>query len=224
MMRLKAQVLVGVAYFLWVMPPLAIAQSQDGDSGGKQNPAASAANAAVKSTPGAVKATPAADPSLVGYTIGEQDVLEIAVWKEKEMSVTAVVRPDGKIDVPLVNEIYVVGLSPVELQALLVKKLEPYVTVPEVTVSVREINSRKVYLLGQVAHPGVFHINSTTTVGQILAQAGGLKDFAKRKKIYVLRNVNHAQVRIPFNYDAVIKGQKGSQDFALMPGDTIVVP
>lgn len=222
-MNWKAQLVLGFAVLL-VTPSLAIAQDRDSDAGGKKSSPAGAARSAVNSTAAALKPKAAGDPSLVGYTIGEQDVLEIAVWKEKEMSVTAVVRPDGKIDVPLVNEIYVVGMTPLQLQALLVTKLEPFVTVPEVTVSVREINSRKVYLLGQVAHPGVFRINSTTTVGQILAQAGGLKEFAKRKKIYVLRNVDHNQVRIPFNYDAMIKGQKGSSDFVLQPGDTIVVP
>jgi polysaccharide export outer membrane protein len=164
------------------------------------------------------------DPNLVGYTIGEQDVLVIDVWQEKELSGPAVVRPDGKITMPLVGEVYVVGMTPVQLQVELMKKLEPFVTVPQVTVSVREINSRKVYVLGQVIHEAVFHINSTTTVSQILVQAGGLREYAKRKKIYVLRTVDGKQVRLPFNYDSFIKGQKNGQDFVLRSGDTVVVP
>jgi polysaccharide biosynthesis/export protein len=164
------------------------------------------------------------DPALVGFTIGEQDVLGIDVWQEKELSGPAVVRPDGKITLPLVGEIYVVGMTPVQLQTELTKRLEPFVTVPQVSVSVKEINSRKVYVMGQVAHEGVFHINSTTTVSQILVQAGGLREYAKRSKVYVLRNINGKQVRLPFNYNSFIKGQKNGQDFVLRPGDTVVVP
>jgi polysaccharide biosynthesis/export protein len=175
-------------------------------------------------TAAAAKSIKAGDPSLMGYTIGEQDVLEIDVWREKELSQTVVVRPDGKITVPLVNEIYVVGMTPTRLQETLMEKLQPFVTAPQVTVSVKEINSRKVYLIGQVGHAGVFRINSTTTVSQIIAEAGGLRDFAKRKKIYVLRNQNGTQTRLPFNYDGVITGQKDSKDIVLKPGDKIVVP
>jgi polysaccharide export outer membrane protein len=115
-------------------------------------------------------------------------------------------------------------MTPVQLQAELTKRLEPFVTVPQVSVSVREINSRKVYVMGQVGHEAVFHINSTTTVSQILVQAGGLREYAKRKKIYVLRSVDGKQVRLPFNYDSFIKGQKNGQDFVLRSGDTVVVP
>ena len=164
------------------------------------------------------------DPALAGYTIGEQDVLAIDVWQEKELSGPAVVRPDGKITMPLVGEIYVVGMTPVQLQGELTKRLEPFVTAPQVSVSVHEINSRKVYVMGQVAHEGVFRINSTTTVSQILVQAGGLREYAKKNKIYVLRNTNGKQVRLPFNYNWFIKGQKNGQDFVLKPGDTVVVP
>jgi len=171
-----------------------------------------------------VKGIKSDDPSLAGYTIGEQDVLDIDVWREKELSGQVVVRPDGKITVPLVNEIYVIGMTPLQLQTMLMDKLQPFVTAPQVTVAVHEINSRKVYLMGEVAHEGVFHINSTTTVSQIIAEAGGLHPYAKRSKIYILRNVDGKQVRFPFNYDAVIKGKGNSQDLVLKPGDKIVVP
>lgn len=163
-----------------------------------------------------------ADPN--AYIIGEQDGLVITVWKEKELSGAVVVRPDGKITVPLVGEVKVVGMTPVELQTLLAEKLKPFVTVPQVTVGVSEIRSRKVYLIGHTAREGPFMINSSTTVLQIIAQAGGVRDFAKRKKIYILRQQGQEQVRIPFNYEDVIKGKHTEQNILLQPGDTIVVP
>jgi polysaccharide export outer membrane protein len=156
------------------------------------------------------------------YIIGEQDALVITVWKEKEISGSVVVRPDGKITVPLVGEVKAAGMTPVQLQSILAEKLKPFVTVPQVTVAVNEIRSRKVYLIGHSAREGPFMINSSTTVLQIIAQAGGLKDFAKKKKIYILRG--KGQVHLPFNYDDVIKGKHPEQNIQLEPGDTIVVP
>ena len=158
------------------------------------------------------------------YIIGEQDVLSIDVWKEKDISQTVVVRPDGKITIPLVDEVYVVGLTPVQLQSLLEDKLKPFLTVPQVTVIVKEISSRKVYLMGQVGRTGPFLINSTTTVLQLIAQAGGLRDFAKRKKIYIMRTDNGKTEQFRFIYDEVIKGKHLEQNITLRPGDTIVVP
>jgi polysaccharide biosynthesis/export protein len=158
------------------------------------------------------------------YIIGEQDVLGIDVWKEKDISQTVVVRPDGKITIPLVDEVYVVGLTPLQLQSLLEEKLKPFLTVPQVTVIVKEISSRKVYLMGQVGRTGPFLINSTTTVLQLIAQAGGLRDFAKRKKIYIMRSENGKTEQFRFNYDEVIKGKRLEQNIVLRPGDTIVVP
>jgi polysaccharide export outer membrane protein len=163
-------------------------------------------------------------PNSSGYRIGEQDLLNITVWKEPELSGPVVVRPDGKITLPLVNDIQASGLTPAELRDLLSEKLRPFVTVPEVTVAVREINSRKVFVIGQIAHEGSYRINSSTTVLQIIAEAGGLNEFANRKRIYVLRKENGAQVRLSFNYDKVVKGKDASQDVLLRPGDTIVVP
>jgi len=164
------------------------------------------------------------DPAMKGYTIGEQDVLDVVVWKEKEFSGPVVVRPDGKITVPLVGEIYVIGMTPMQLQDTLTEKLKPFVNTPAITVVVREINSRKVYLIGHVVHEGAFRITGSTTVSEIIAEAGGLQTFAKRKKIYVLRKVNGKETKLPFNYDAVLKGEEKSQDFVLNPGDKIVVP
>ena len=162
------------------------------------------------------------DPN--AYIIGEQDGLTITVWKEKDLSGGVVVRPDGKITVPLVGEVKVVGMTPIQLQSLLAEKLKPFVTLPQVTVAVSEIRSRKVYLIGHAAREGPFMINSSTTVLQIIAQAGGLKDFAKRKKIYILRQHGADHDRFAFNYDEVIKGQHVEQNILLQPGDMIVVP
>jgi len=158
------------------------------------------------------------------YIIGEQDVLEVTVWKEPELSGSVVVRPDGKITIPLVNEVYVIGLTPTDLQNQLAEKLKPFVTVPQVSVSVKEINSRKVYLIGNAAKEGPFRINSSMTVLQLIAEAGGLRDFAKRNKIYIMRNENGQQKRFQFNYDEVIRGKNMAQDIVLRPGDTVVVP
>lgn len=158
------------------------------------------------------------------YTIGERDVLDITVWHEKELSGTVVVRPDGKITVPLVNELYVLGMTPPQLQADITAKLARFVTAPQVTVTVRQINSRRVFVIGEVVHRGAFPISARTTVLQLLAEAGGLTEYAKAKKVYVLRTENGKQTRMPFNYEEVIKG-KGSQEvIVLHPGDVIVVP
>lgn len=176
------------------------------------------------SNPAPAKASEKAPVDPNAYIIGEQDSLNITVWKEKEISGIVVVRPDGKITVPLVGEISVVGMTPVQLQTLLAEKLKPFVTIPQVTVAVTNIRSRKVYLIGHAAREGPFMINSSTTVLQIIAEAGGLRDFAKRKKIYILRKQGNEQVRFSFNYNDVIKGKNTSQNILLQPGDTIVVP
>lgn len=158
------------------------------------------------------------------YVIGEEDVLTITIWKEHDLSGTMVVRPDGKITVPLVGEVNVVGMKPVELQALLEDRLKPFVTVPQVSISVNQINSRKIYLIGQVVREGTFPINTSMTVLQVLSAAGGLRDFAKRKKIYILRKQGDEEIRFPFNYDAAIHGRNREQNILVQPGDTIVVP
>src|SRR5262249_44493075 len=150
--------------------------------------------------------TPTAAPSVAGsdYVIGEGDVLGIVIWREPELSSKAAVRPDGKISLPLVNELPVVGMTTPQLQTLLIEKYKPFLTVPQVFVSVQEIHSQKVYVMGQVGREGEFPITGSSTVLQILAQAGGLKEFANKKKIYVLRTDNGKKTRIPFDYSGVI--------------------
>jgi polysaccharide export outer membrane protein len=158
------------------------------------------------------------------YVIGEEDVLTITMWKEHDLSGTVVVRPDGRITVPLVGEVKVVGMKPLQLQAQLEDQLKPFITVPKVSIAVNQINSRKVYLIGQVVKEGTFPINSSMTVLQVLAGAGGLRDFAKRKKIYILRKHGEEEIRFPFDYEAAIRGRNREENIRVEPGDTIVVP
>lgn len=158
------------------------------------------------------------------YRIGIEDELQISVWKEPDLSTGVVVRPDGKITLPLLNDIYVVGLQTTELQALLTEKLKPYVNEPQVTVVVHAIRSRKVYVYGQVGKAGAYPLVGRKTVLEVLAEAGGLATFAKKRSIYVLREVDHKQVRIPFNYNDALKAKRPNDNFELIPGDIVVVP
>jgi len=161
----------------------------------------------------------------VGYRIGAGDVLQISVWRELEASVqSVVVRPDGIITVPLLKEINVLALTPVELQKILTDKLQQFIHGADVTVVVREIRSKKVYLVGAINKVGPVPLLSNMTVLQVLAEAGGVTDYAKRKKIYIMRQENGKQLKLLFNYDAVIKGEHMEQNVLVLPDDTIVVP
>jgi len=175
-------------------------------------------------TPG----TPAAQsaPRSDEYRIGAGDVLEINVWNEPQASVAAVaVRPDGKVSLPLIKEIDVLGQTPMELQKALTARFEKLIRGADVTVVVKEIHSKKVYLVGAVGKAGpVPLVSDHMTVLQALAESGGLSQYAKRGKIYVLRTVNGKQVKLPFDYTAVIKGEHMEQNITLLPDDTIVVP
>ena len=165
---------------------------------------------------------PIAPPS--DFVIGESDALNINVWKEPEVSHSVVVRPDGKISLPLIGEVRVSGLTPVQLQALLASKLESFLTNPHVTVTVTEIRSRVVFITGEVVKPGAYPLLVPTTILQLITNAGGPGQFANKKGIFVLRMVDGKQQRFPFNYSHVIKGEKPEQNILLHPGDTVVVP
>jgi len=155
------------------------------------------------------------------YIIGIEDELQISVWHETELSGPVVVRPDGQITLPLLNDVSAVGLTTKQLQDLLTEKLKPFVTEPQVTITVRAIHSRKVYLVGQVSRAGAFPLNSSATVLEMLAEAGGLAPFAKSEKIYVLRRTGDKQEKLNFSYK---KALKGGADFPLVNGDIVVVP
>jgi polysaccharide export outer membrane protein len=158
------------------------------------------------------------------YVIGPQDVLDISVWKEPEVSRVVPVRPDGKISLPLLNDVQAAGLTPAALASQITESLKKYVTNPQVTVIITTINSQRVYLLGEVTRPGAFPMIPGMTVLQAVSSGGGFTQFARTKGIYVLRNENGKQVKYPFNYKDVISGKKPEQDIALKAGDTIVVP
>jgi polysaccharide export outer membrane protein len=158
------------------------------------------------------------------FVIGNDDVLAINVWKEPDISRSIPVRSDGKISLPLVGEVQAAGLTPMKLEKDIAGKLKNYISEPEVTVIVQQVNSQKFNILGQVARPGSYGIANSTTVLDALALAGGFRDFAKKKSIYVLRQGGSGESRIPFNYKDVSQGKNMSQNIKLQPGDTIIVP
>lgn len=158
------------------------------------------------------------------YVIGAEDVLSINVWKEAEVSGSVPVRPDGKISLPLLNDVQAAGLTPVELSAQIAEKLKKFLESPRVTVVVTQINSRKYYVLGEVLRAGAFSLLPNMTVLQALSSAGGLSQYANGSKIYVLRTENGKQNKYAFNYKQVVRGESAEQNIALKPGDTIVVP
>ncbi len=169
--------------------------------------------------------TAASQPHDNSFVIGNDDVLAINVWKEPEISRSVPVRSDGKISLPLVGEVQASGETPLKLEQAIAAKLQSYLSEPEVTVIVQEIKSQRFNILGQVARPGSFSLASAATVLDAIALAGGFRDFAKQKSIYILRrNPDGSESRIRFNYKAVIKGKNAAQNVSLQPRDTIVVP
>ena len=160
-----------------------------------------------------------------GYRIGSGDVLQIMVWKEPDASVpSVVVRPDGKIAVPLLKEVDVVGLTPAQAEQTIAERLGQFIHGADVTVVVTAIHSKRVYLVGAVKKEGPLPLEYHMSVLQALSEAGGLTDYAKKRKIYILRNANGKQVKLPFDYDSVIKGERVEQNIWVEPDDTIVVP
>ncbi len=159
----------------------------------------------------------------LGYVIGPEDVLHIAVWREPDLTATLPVRPDGKISLPLLNDVQASGLTPQQLADSLTEKLKKYVADPRVTVVVTQINSKRVYMVGEVFHPGPMPLIANMTVLQALS-AAGLNQFANTKRIYVLRTENGKQQKLPVNYRKLVKGEQIEQNYLLQPGDEIVVP
>ena len=159
------------------------------------------------------------------YVIGAEDVISVYVWKEPDMSKTVPVRPDGMISLPLVGELKAAGNTPVQFQDVLAEAMKKYVSDPQVTVVVERVASLNFNIVGEVAKPGYYPLTRRLTVLDAISMAGGFRDFAKTKKVYVLRtNANGTQERLPFNYKEVIKGQNSQQNIELQPRDTIVVP
>ena len=174
-------------------------------------------------------APPAAVQSTAGesddeYVIGGQDTLNISVWRENDFSGPVIVRPDGKVTMPLLGDMQAAGLTPMQLATSITDKLRKYVAEPRVTVVVTQMNSQRFYIMGEVGRGGAFPLQARTTVLQALASAGGFTELADTKKIYVLRKENGKEIKYPFNYKEVIKGNHREQNIIVKPGDTIVVP
>jgi polysaccharide export outer membrane protein len=159
-----------------------------------------------------------------GYVIGPDDVLSIVFWREKDLSGDYVVRPDGKITLPLLNDVQAAGLSTDQLREALLTEAQGFVKDPSATVIVKQINSRKVFITGMVVRPGAYTITAPTTVMQLLSMAGGVQEFADAGKIVILRQENGRQVAFPFSYKDVLKRKNLRQNIELKPGDTVVVP
>jgi polysaccharide biosynthesis/export protein len=192
-------------------------------SGG--DPAANADAPAAAPAPAAAAAPDLAAPHNSSYIIGNDDLLGINVWKEPDFTQSVPVRSDGRISLPLIGEITAAGRTPLQVEQDIASKLKAYLTKPDVTVMVLQMNSQKFNILGRVAKPGSYSLSATTTVLDAIAEAGGFLDFAKQKDIYVLRQKpGGGETRIAFNYKDVIQGKHADENIRLQPHDTIVVP
>ena len=190
-------------------------------SGGAASPSPNA-NAPVR--PAGAPASPAGVTPPAGYVIGPDDQLSIVYWREKDLSADVVVRPDGFISLPLLNDVQASGLTPEQLRVAITQGATKFVEEPTVSVVVKAINSRKVFITGQVGKPGPYPLAAPTTVLQLIATAGGIAEYADKKKIVVVRKENGKETTRRFNYDDVMKGKNLAQNIELMPGDSIIVP
>jgi polysaccharide export outer membrane protein len=215
MRRLILVVIAGCVWAMWA----AAADAQTAAASPSQQ------NAAKPATPAAsLTVVPKGVDTPPDYVIGPDDVLSIVFWRDKDMSDDVAVRPDGKISLPLINEVQASGLTPEQLRAALTTAANKFVEDPAVTVVVKAINSRKVFITGQVAKPGPYSLSAPTTVLQLIATAGGVAEYAKSDRIMVMRTENGKTIGRRFNYKDVSQGRNLQQNLELKPGDTIVVP
>lgn len=187
--------------------------------GAAQQPPPAAPAKPAPAAPKVEAVTPPAD-----YAIGPSDVLVITFWREKDLSAEVMVRPDGRISLPLLNDVVAAGLTPDQLRESLMKQAQRFVEDTNVTVMVKAINSRWVYITGQVSKPGPYPLAGPTTVLQLIAMAGGLLEYADDKNIVVMRNENGKPSNFRFNYKDVVRQKNLKQNILLKPGDTLVVP
>ncbi len=207
--RMNLAVLLGLAFLAaGVVAQTANVPKTDASSARSEKPA---------------EVAPEPQTSSSDYVIGADDNLHISVWKEPDLSETLPVRPDGKISMPLLNDVPAAGLTPLQLKDSITEKLKKFIADPRVTVVVTAMNSQRIFVTGEVVHTGPMVLMPHMTVLQALAQAG-FTQFANPKAIYLLRTENGKQVKRPFNYKEVVKGNHQEQNVALKPGDTIVVP
>ncbi len=219
---MKNRELILIAAITFAGTGMATAAQQDKKNERKETTVAAArsnTDTAVDSKAAPIPAT--TDPS---YVIGPEDMLDISVWKEPDVSRIVPVRPDGRISLPLINDVQAAGLSPQQLAGSVTEKLRKYLNEPQVTVIVTAINSQRIFVVGEVLRAGAFPMLPGMTVLQALSSAGGFTTFADVKKIHVVRVRNGKHVELPFNYREVLKGDNSEQNIKLEPGDTIVVP
>jgi len=223
MRRIKMNRTTGLVFAVFLAcAGIAQAAQQDKKADAKETEVTTARNTApspAESKPAPVPAT--TDPA---YVIGPEDVLDINVWKEPDVSRVVPVRPDGRISLPLINDVQAAGLAPQQLAAMVTEKLRKYFNEPQVTVIVTAINSQRVFVVGEVLRAGAFPLIPGMTVLQALSSAGGFTTFADVKKIHVMRLRDGKHVELPFNYRDVLKGDDPDQNMKLEPGDTVVVP
>jgi len=163
-------------------------------------------------------------PPSAQYTIGPEDVIKIDVWKEPQLSSSVPVRTDGKISLPLIHDVYVVGLTPLHLQEELTRMLSKYVENPTVSVIIEEINSLKIFVTGNVQQPGVFNVKREVNLLQAIALAGGFTEWANKRNIKIFRKQGASEQVIKINYNKIISGKHPELNIPLQPGDSIVVP
>jgi polysaccharide biosynthesis/export protein len=186
---------------------------------------AHAQQASPANTAAAPKLPTSAGPAITDYVIGPEDMLQITVWKNESLSRALPVRPDGKISLPLLHDVQAAGLTPMQLQEKLATALAEFMPNPEVSVTVSDVRSYRISVLGEVQKPGVLQLKSDTSILEAIALAGGFRDFASPSKIMILRKNGDGQTqKIPFNYNRVVKDNRGEGNVMLKSGDVVVVP
>ena len=193
---------------------------------GQNPPETSQATQTASAKPTANRPEGVNPPVKVGkdYVIGADDVLDVSVWKEQDLTRTLQVRPDGKISMPLLGDVQAAGLTPSQLAQTVSERLKRYLTAPQVTIILTQINSQRVYVTGEVTRPGAYPLLPGMTILQAITSAGGLMQFANAKKIFLMRDENHIQTKYPFSYKEVLDGRKAEENLPVKAGDTIVVP
>lgn len=230
-MRTTPAIAIACATVVWIAggsPGRVVALAQDVPAPAQATAAAVPASpaAAPASTDNTTPAATTAPPALPSdYVIGSDDVLRIIFWRDKELSGDYAVRPDGKISLPLLNDVHAAGLTPEQLRVVLMSAASKFVQDPAIAVIVKQVNSRRVFITGQVDKPGAYALNTPTTVIQLIAIAGGIKEYADRSHIVIMRlDGSGHQFLLSFDYDAVSKRHSLHDNIELRPGDTVIVP
>jgi polysaccharide export outer membrane protein len=212
--RTRRWILAGAAFTMLALPLTAAAQVAPAQPPAQPRPAA----------PGVPPPVTTGLPLPSDYVIGPDDVLGIVFWRDADMTGDVTVRPDGNITLPLIRDVKAVGLTPDQLRAAITTAAAKFISDPNVTVVVRQINSRNVFITGLVARPGPYPMSGQMNVLQLIALAGGLTEFANEKNITIMRTEASGPKMYPFNYKDVLRGKKMEQNIILKPGDTVLVP